>query len=144
MAPTQRCIECIAVIGNLNGVDGEGFGEREPIGRHEIDASLGMTKRLLVEAEHAVAAIVIDEQRDRQTFLHEGGELAEEYRQHFEIDEHGNWTAGQDDAEREAAWAEYYQENPEAAAAARTSATVAAPSIAGEVFGIAQTRVNPP
>ena len=44
----------------------------------------------------------------------EGGELAEEYRQHFEIDEHGNWTAGQDDAEREAAWAEYYQENPEA------------------------------
>jgi small subunit ribosomal protein S1 len=45
----------------------------------------------------------------------EGGELAEEYRQHFEIDEHGNWTAGQDDAEREAAWAEYYQENPEAA-----------------------------
>ena len=40
----------------------------------------------------------------------EGGELAEEYRQHFEIDEHGNWTAGGDDAEREAAWAEYYGE----------------------------------
>jgi len=31
----------------------------------------------------------------------EGGELAEEYRQHFEIDEHGNWTAGGDDAERD-------------------------------------------
>jgi len=45
----------------------------------------------------------------------EGGELAEEYRSHFEIDEHGNWTAGGDDAEREAAWAEYYKENPEAA-----------------------------
>lgn len=42
----------------------------------------------------------------------EGGELAHEYRQHFEIDEHGNWTAGGDDAEREAAWAEYYQANP--------------------------------
>jgi small subunit ribosomal protein S1 len=41
----------------------------------------------------------------------EGGELAEEYRQHFEIDEHGNWAAGTDDAEREAAWAEYYGEN---------------------------------
>jgi small subunit ribosomal protein S1 len=39
----------------------------------------------------------------------EGGELAEEYRQHFEVDEHGNWVGG-DDAEREAAWAEYYQE----------------------------------
>ena len=24
----------------------------------------------------------------------EGGELAEEYREHFEVDEHGNWTAG--------------------------------------------------
>ena len=36
-------------------------------------------------------------------------------RSHFEIDEHGNWTAGGDDAEREAAWAEYYKENPEAA-----------------------------
>src|SRR4026209_2070646 len=44
----------------------------------------------------------------------EGGELAEEYRQHFEIDEHGNWTAGGDDAEREAAWAEYYENNPDA------------------------------
>ncbi|MFM8862208.1 MAG: 30S ribosomal protein S1, partial [Acidimicrobiia bacterium] len=41
----------------------------------------------------------------------EGGVLAEEYRQHFELDEHGNWVggAGADDAEREAAWAEYYE-----------------------------------
>ena len=38
----------------------------------------------------------------------EGGELAEEYREHFEVDEHGNWTAGDTDAEREAAWSEYY------------------------------------
>jgi len=45
----------------------------------------------------------------------EGGELAEEYRQHFEIDEHGNWAAGGDDAEREAAWAEYYEANPDEA-----------------------------
>jgi len=44
----------------------------------------------------------------------EGGELAEEYRQHFEVDEHGNWTAGTDDAEREAAWAEYFTEGGEA------------------------------
>ena len=49
----------------------------------------------------------------------EGGELAEEYRQHFEVDEHGNWTAGDTDAEREAAWSEYYgedDERPEASA----------------------------
>jgi small subunit ribosomal protein S1 len=53
----------------------------------------------------------------------EGGELAEEYRSHFEVDEHGNWVGG-DDAEREAAWADYYKEYgtdgaaPEAAAEA--------------------------
>ena len=38
----------------------------------------------------------------------EGGELAEEYREHFEVDEHGNWASGDSDAEREAAWSEYY------------------------------------
>ena len=46
----------------------------------------------------------------------EGGELAEEYREHFEVDEHGNWTSGNPD-EVEAAWAEYQSsETPEAAA----------------------------
>jgi small subunit ribosomal protein S1 len=45
----------------------------------------------------------------------EGGELAEEYREHFEVDEHGNWTSGNPD-EVEAAWAEYQSsETPEAA-----------------------------
>ncbi len=63
----------------------------------------------------------------------EGGELAEEYRQHFEMDEHGNWAAGTDDVERESAWAEYYQEGgtavegaaPEAAEAPVAEAPVA-------------------
>ena len=41
----------------------------------------------------------------------EGGELAEEYREHFEVDEHGNWASGDSDAEREAAWSEYYGED---------------------------------
>ena len=44
----------------------------------------------------------------------EGGELAAEYQEHFAVDEQGNWTAGPDDAEREAAWAEYYAEGGEA------------------------------
>jgi small subunit ribosomal protein S1 len=52
----------------------------------------------------------------------EGGELAEEYRSHFEMDEHGNWTAGPDDAEREAAWAEYFQETGEGGEAAEAPA----------------------
>ena len=61
----------------------------------------------------------------------EGGELAEEYRQHFEMDEHGNWTVGADDVEREAAWAEYYQENPDAAPSERAT-TPARPTTVDE------------
>lgn len=47
----------------------------------------------------------------------EGGELAEEYRQHFEVDEQGNWTAGNPD-EVEAAWAEYAEATAETSVAA--------------------------
>ena len=55
----------------------------------------------------------------------EGGELAEEYREHFEVDEHGNWTSGNPD-EVEAAWAEYQSsETPDVAEA--TAAVEAAP-----------------
>lgn len=52
----------------------------------------------------------------------EGGELAEEYRKHFEVDEHGNWTTGADDASRESTWAEYYGETEGAAPAEPTEA----------------------
>ena len=40
----------------------------------------------------------------------EGGELAEEYREHFEVDEHGNWATSSDEVE--AAWAEYQTPTP--------------------------------
>ena len=85
----------------------------------------------------------------------EGGELAEEYRQHFEIDEHGNWTAGADDTEREAAWAEYYENNPDAtrgeaeaaveaaaAASAAAAAEAAAPAAEAEVAPAADASVG--
>ena len=52
----------------------------------------------------------------------EGGELAEEYRKHFEVDEHGNWTTGADDASRESTWAEYYGETDGAATSEPTEA----------------------
>jgi len=42
----------------------------------------------------------------------EGGELAAEYREHFEIDEEGNWASSSDEVE--AAWAEF--ENADSAA----------------------------
>jgi small subunit ribosomal protein S1 len=53
----------------------------------------------------------------------EGGELAEEYREHFEVDEHGNWASGDSDAEREAAWSEYYGDEAGAPAAAEDAET---------------------
>ena len=35
----------------------------------------------------------------------EGGELAAEYREHFDVDDEGNWTHSEE--QMEAAWAEY-------------------------------------
>ena len=54
----------------------------------------------------------------------EGGELAAEYREHFEVDSAGNWVQGEASAEAEAAWSEYYGEGGEGA----TEAAVEAPA----------------
>jgi len=70
----------------------------------------------------------------------EGGELAEEYRQHFEMDEHGNWAAGTDDVERESAWAEYYQEGGTAVEGAATEAAEE-PAVEAEVAAEAEAEV---
>ena len=70
----------------------------------------------------------------------EGGELAEEYRQHFEMDEHGNWAAGTDDVERESAWAEYYQEGGTAVEGAATEAAEA-PAVEAEAEVAAEAEV---
>jgi len=43
----------------------------------------------------------------------EGGELAAEYREHFEVDTEGNYVQGEASAEAEAAWTEYYGEGGE-------------------------------
>jgi small subunit ribosomal protein S1 len=71
----------------------------------------------------------------------EGGELAEEYRSHFEMDEHGNWTAGPDDAEREAAWAEYFQETGEGGEGAEAAEAPAAEAAETEVAEVAEAEV---
>jgi small subunit ribosomal protein S1 len=65
----------------------------------------------------------------------EGGELAEEYREAFgahTYDSEGNWIG--DDADREAAWAEYYQQYPNAdgAPAAEGAPPAAEPEAAAE------------
>jgi small subunit ribosomal protein S1 len=53
----------------------------------------------------------------------EGGELAAEYREHFEIDAAGNYVQGEASAEAEAAWTEYYGDD-----AAATDAAAEAPA----------------
>ena len=56
----------------------------------------------------------------------EGGELAAEYREHFEVDTEGNYVQGEASAEAEAAWSEYYGEGGEGEVAD-------APTVVGEV-----------
>jgi small subunit ribosomal protein S1 len=62
----------------------------------------------------------------------EGGELAAEYREHFEVDSAGNWVQGEASAEAEAAWSEYYGEGGAGeageTAGETVSETVAAPA----------------
>jgi small subunit ribosomal protein S1 len=68
----------------------------------------------------------------------EGGELAEEYREHFEVDEHGNWTSGNPD-EVEAAWAEY--QSTETAETSETSETSEAPTETAGTADVTQVSV---
>ena len=56
----------------------------------------------------------------------EGGELAEEYRGQFQVDDQGNWVGG-DDSTREAAWSEFFD-----------GATAAAPIATPVVVPIAE------
>ena len=83
----------------------------------------------------------------------EGGELAEEYREAFgahNYDDQGNWIGG-DDADREAAWAEYYEQygvaapdSPEGQAAGAAAAAAAAqPDAAAEAEAPADAERRP-
>jgi len=52
----------------------------------------------------------------------EGGELAAEYREHFDVDDEGNWTHSEE--QMEAAWAEYENSTEPAAAAVEDAPAV--------------------
>ena len=52
----------------------------------------------------------------------EGGELAAEYREHFDVDDEGNWTHSEE--QMEAAWAEYESSTEPAAAAVEEAPVV--------------------
>ena len=92
----------------------EGLVHISEMSTHHVDAA----EQVVTPGEELWVKIIdLDLQRRRISLsikqAAEGGEVAEEYRAHFEVDEHGNWTAGADDSEREAAWAEYYGEGGE-------------------------------
>jgi small subunit ribosomal protein S1 len=63
----------------------------------------------------------------------EGGELAAEYREHFEVDEAGNFVAAETSAEAEAAWSEYYGDEAEGGESAAPSDDAPAEAVAADV-----------
>ena len=91
----------------------EGLVHISEMSAHHVDAP----EQVVTPGEELWVKIIdFDLQRRRISLsikqAAEGGELAQEYRQHFSVDEHGNWVgeSAADDSEREAAWAEYYQQ----------------------------------
>jgi len=91
----------------------EGLVHISEMSAHHVDAP----EQVVTPGEELWVKIIdFDLQRRRISLsikqAAEGGVLAEEYRKHFELDEHGNWVGGTaaDDSEREAAWAEYYEQ----------------------------------
>jgi small subunit ribosomal protein S1 len=107
----------------------EGLVHISEINAHHVEAP-----EQFVTASEELWVKIIDLDLDRRRIslsikqAAEGGELAEEYRSHFEVDEQGNWVGG-DDAERETAWADYYKEyGREGAAGAAGGAAPAQPA----------------
>ena len=91
-------------------------GDRPGDAREAVDGDLYLGA---AQAQH-------ERERHRQAQQQGRPRRLEEYREHFEVDEHGNWTAGDTDAEREAAWSEYYgEEGPPADDAVAEDGTVA-------------------
>ena len=88
----------------------EGLVHISEMSAHHVDAP----EQVVTPGEELWVKIIdLDSQRRRISLsikqAAEGGELAEEYRQHFDVDSEGNYVSAADDADREAAWAEYYE-----------------------------------
>ena len=84
----------------------EGLVHISEMSAHHVDAP----EQVVTPGEELWVKIIdLDLQRRRISLsikqAAEGGELAAEYREHFEIDEEGNWASSSDEVE--AAWAEF-------------------------------------
>jgi small subunit ribosomal protein S1 len=109
----------------------EGLVHISEMSAHHVDAP----EQVVTPGEELWVKIIdLDLQRRRISLsikqAAEGGELAAEYREHFEIDEQGNWASSSDEVE--AAWAEYQSADAgtgaEAAADAPADAAADAPA----------------
>src|SRR2546421_591631 len=120
---------------DLGGMDG--LVHISEMSQHHVD----LPEQVVTPGEELWVKIIdLDLQRRRISLsikqAAEGGEVAEEYREHFgehAYDEQGNYIGGETDPAVEQAWAEYYEQYPEArptvepAAAETASATPEAP-----------------
>jgi small subunit ribosomal protein S1 len=114
----------------------EGLVHISEMSQHHVD----LPEQVVTPGEELWVKIIdLDLQRRRISLsikqAAEGGEVAEEYREHFgehAYDEAGNYIgpATETDPAVEQAWAEYYEQYPEAAAGAETGATTAAATTA--------------
>jgi small subunit ribosomal protein S1 len=92
----------------------EGLVHISEMSAHHVDAP----EQVVTPGEELWVKIIdLDLQRRRISLsikqAAEGGEVAEEYREHFgshTFDDQGNYLGAADDAEREAAWKDYYEQ----------------------------------
>ncbi|MCU1483255.1 MAG: rpsA, partial [Actinomycetia bacterium] len=96
----------------------EGLVHISEMSQHHVD----LPEQVVTPGEELWVKIIdLDLQRRRISLsikqAAEGGEVAEEYREHFgehAYDEEGNYIGGETDPAVEQAWAEYYEQYPEA------------------------------
>src|SRR4051794_14392456 len=109
----------------------EGLVHISEMSQHHVD----LPEQVVTPGEELWVKIIdLDLQRRRISLsikqAAEGGEVAEEYREHFgehAYDEQGNYIGGETDPAIEQAWAEYYEQYPEARPTVEPAAGDAAP-----------------
>ena len=72
----EHALEVLAEAVHRVGAHAEGARQRHEVGRVQVDALVWVALEVLVEAQHAVAAVVHDHGGDRDALLSRGGQLA--------------------------------------------------------------------
>jgi small subunit ribosomal protein S1 len=125
----------------------EGLVHISEMSQHHVD----LPEQVVTPGEELWVKIIdLDLQRRRISLsikqAAEGGEVAEEYREHFgdhAYDEEGNYIGGETDPAVEQAWAEYYEQYPEARPEGMEAAAPAAEAAPAEAAPEAATDEAP-